>query len=120
MRQVMLFIVRRAWLAGMAILLVMVGCGSPRRGEPLSGPLRLEDPGLARGRMAFQQHCHSCHPGGEGGLGPSLNDKPLPGFLVKRQVRWGLGVMPSFDEEQISGEELDHLVQYMSFLRGVE
>ena len=77
----------------------------------------MQNPEIEQGKMAFQHYCHSCHPGGEGGLGPALNDKPLPGFLVKRQVRWGLGVMPSFGEDKISAEELDLLVEYMAALR---
>jgi mono/diheme cytochrome c family protein len=43
----------------------------------------------------LMRHCHQCHPrGGDGGLRPALNNKPVPGFLVKCQVRLGLGAMP--------------------------
>jgi mono/diheme cytochrome c family protein len=68
----------------------------------------------------FQQHCHQCHPGGEGGLGPALNDKPAPAFLIKTQVRLGLGTMPGFDKAQISPEELDDLAAYMLASRKAE
>jgi mono/diheme cytochrome c family protein len=70
-----------------------------------------------RGEVVFMQHCHSCHPGGEAGLGPALNNKPLPGFLIRLQVRQGIGAMPRFSEDVISGTELDDLVAYMMALR---
>lgn len=61
--------------------------------------------------------CHQCHPGGMAGLGPSLNDKPLPGFLVRTQVREGLGAMPSFDEDELNDADLDQLVAFVGRLR---
>ncbi len=61
--------------------------------------------------------CHQCHPGGEAGLGPALNDKPLPTFVKKFQVRHGLGTMPSFPEDKISEEQLDYLMEYLKALR---
>jgi mono/diheme cytochrome c family protein len=79
--------------------------------------LPLDDPQLQRGKSVFMEHCHYCHPGGEGGLGLGLNDKPLPRFLMKTQVRLGLGVMPEFDERRISPEELDDLLSYIIALR---
>ena len=60
--------------------------------------------------------CHQCHPGGTAGLGPAINNAPLPGGLVKAQVRNGLGAMPGFSQEQISDEELDALVAYIDEL----
>ena len=98
------------------------GCGSPRRSEPIAGPLRLagdepEDQAVLRGRAAFAAHCYQCHPAGEAGLGPALNDKPLPGFAIKTQVRQGLGAMPAFSEQEIPPEQLDDLVAYLFELR---
>ncbi len=98
-------------------LLFLVACGPARRSEPLAGPLLLEDPVLVQGEQVFARHCHECHPRGEAGLGPSLNDKPLPTWLIRFQVRNGLGVMPRFSSEQISPEELDALVLYLTALR---
>lgn len=98
-----------------AVFLIL-GCGSARRGEPLAGPLSLsEDARL--GRLVFAAHCHQCHPGGEAGLGPALNNKPLPGFLIRMQVRHGLGAMPSFSNIQIPERDLDNLVAYLDALR---
>lgn len=61
--------------------------------------------------------CHQCHPGGEAGLGPALNDKALPEFLKKFQVRHGLGAMPSFSDEKISSNQLEDLMEYLKALR---
>lgn len=97
-------------------LLLPTGCGSPRRGEPLHGPLALNQK-AQRGRIVFQQNCHQCHPGGDGGLGPALNNKPAPVWLMKVQVRTGLGVMPAFDESQIKPDELNDLMAYIIALR---
>jgi mono/diheme cytochrome c family protein len=98
-------------------LLILGGCGSARRGEPLSGPLRLDSTKLVQGQRVFNAHCDQCHPGGEAGLGPALNNKPLPPFLMKIQVRRGLGAMPGFSEKLISDRELDNLIAYTKALR---
>lgn len=105
-------------LLAAALLIVATGCGSARRSEPIAGPMPLASEAVAHGQLVFAQHCHMCHPGGEGGLGPALNDKPVPGFLIKTQVRWGMGDMPSFSEEHIPSDDLDALVRYMAALRG--
>jgi mono/diheme cytochrome c family protein len=93
------------------------GCRSPRRGEAAGAPLHVSSPAIEHGRATFQQHCYRCHPGGEGGLGPSLNEKPLPVFLMKTQVRHGLGSMPGFNKDEISPHEMDDLMAYMLALR---
>ena len=100
-----------------ALVTLGFGCGTARRGEPISGPLTSLDSSAQRGRLVFHEHCHQCHPGGEGGLAPALNDKPAPVWLMKTQVRTGLGTMPSFDDEAISSRELDDLMAYVIALR---
>lgn len=109
--------IRLAACAFAGFLVLFSGCGTARRSEPLVGPMRLEEQGLIAGRQVFLLHCQQCHPGGEGGLGPALNNKPLPGFLISFQVRQGLGVMPAFSEDEISGKEMDDLVSYLKALR---
>ncbi|MDQ3555987.1 MAG: c-type cytochrome [Gemmatimonadota bacterium] len=99
------------------LMLVVSGCGSPRRSEPIAGPLRLDDSQLALGERVFSVNCQQCHPGGEGGLGPALNDKPVPTWLIRFQVRHGLGAMPAFGPDRISPDELDALLRYMLVLR---
>jgi mono/diheme cytochrome c family protein len=105
-------------IASVLVLPLVVGaCGSARRSEALQGALAIDDAGIGRGRVVFAQHCHKCHPGGEAGLGPALNDKPLPEFLMRFQVRHGLGVMPAFSEREISDADLQRLVDYLKARR---
>lgn len=106
--------------AVLSILFIVggVSCKSPRRTEPIIGNLNYAESGiLAQGRKAFDKHCHSCHPDGDGGLGPSLNDKPFPGTLIAFQVRRGLGVMPRFNSDRLSEEHLEAIVAYLKDLR---
>ncbi len=97
-------------------LVLQAGCGSGRRGEPLVGPSAFSDQGRL-GRLVFYSQCDQCHPGGEAGLGPALNNKPLPGFIIRMQVRHGLGAMPPFSNIQIPERSLGHLVTYVKELR---
>jgi mono/diheme cytochrome c family protein len=97
-------------------LILLAGC-SARRGEPLVGRIDERPPAVARGHQVFMANCHSCHPGGEAGLAPAINNKPLPGFMIKTQVRLGVGAMPRFSSDEISAEQLDDLVTYLKALR---
>ena len=99
-----------------AAVALSVACGTARRREPLRVPAAMNAQAI-RGQLVFMNHCHQCHPGGEGGLAPALNDKPLPEFLKKFQVRHGLGAMPSFSEGKISDADLDALMEYLATLR---
>lgn len=103
-------------LAMLALVLGVAGCISARRGEPVAGPLRTDD-AAARGRVLYARFCDQCHPGGDAGLGPALNNKPLPGFMIKTQVRAGMGVMPKFPERVINAEQLDDVVAYIKAQR---
>jgi mono/diheme cytochrome c family protein len=100
-----------------ALVMTALGCHSARRGEPIVGTLPITDPQVERGRIVFMQYCNSCHPGGEGGLGPALNNKPAPRFLMKTQVRLGLGAMPSFDAHKLPPHQLDDVTKYLVALR---
>lgn len=105
-----------ALLAVLLLLLGILGC-SARRGEPLKGPLDLSDPRVARGEVLFMAKCNKCHPGGEGGLGPALNNKPLPEFFVHYQTRNGTGAMPAFDEDELPDKDLADVYAYLKALR---
>jgi len=107
--------VRRA-VAIAGALVMLAGC-SARRGEPLVGALDQRPPAVGRGQQVFMANCHACHPGGEAGLAPAINNKPLPGFMIKTQVRLGVGAMPRFSADEISAGQLDDLVVYLKALR---
>lgn len=94
-------------------VLVFTGCGTARRTEPHAPPLTFSDAKLTRGREVFFAQCHYCHPHGSAGLGPAIVNKPLPGFLLKFQVRHGLGTMPSIKADKVTAEDLDALVAYI-------
>jgi mono/diheme cytochrome c family protein len=101
----------------LGVAAALTACGTSRRGEPFSSPMAVQEERLLAGRRSFQTHCHHCHPGGEGGLGPALNNKPLPGFLMAFPIRNGLGAMPSFSEETISDQQVSDVVHYLKVLR---
>lgn len=105
-----------AWLGVMACLLAAAACGAARRSAPLREPLALNAQ-AEQGRVVFMEKCNQCHPQGEAGLGPAINDKPFPDFLKKFQVRHGLGAMPSFPESEINDEQLSDLMEYLGELR---
>lgn len=101
------------------VLLTLAACSTARRSEPIIGrelPLKAQ---FAEGRKIFMQRCHACHPGGEAGLAPAINNKPLPAGLIKFQIRHGLGAMPALDAERISDRELDAVAAYLVALRKV-
>ena len=56
-------------------------------------------------------------PGPAQGLGPALNNKPLPAFLIRTQTRLGVGAMPAFPESALSAGDLDAVARYIRFLR---
>jgi mono/diheme cytochrome c family protein len=100
-----------------ALLLLSLTACSARRGEPFGKPLNIDTPELARGEKAYMYYCDKCHPGGDKGLGPALNNKPLPGFMIKTQVRAGAGAMPKFSKDLLPEDQLDDLVTYVKALR---
>ena len=108
---------RTTTLALATLVAFVAACTTARRTEPLAPPLDTSDPKIARGEKVFFQNCHQCHPHGQGGLGPAIVNKPLPEFLMKFQVRHGLGTMPSFGADKIPPEDLEALTSYIQALR---
>jgi mono/diheme cytochrome c family protein len=109
---------RTAVAAALASALALTAACAPTfRGEPVLEDLVHVDPQVALGERVFARACHACHPNALTGLGPGIIDRPIPGWLVRLQVRIGLGVMPAFSTEEIDDEELDALVAYLDALR---
>ncbi len=86
------------------------------RGPLLAGPLVPADQ-HRQGRQLFLEHCDRCHPGGNAGLAPALNNKPAPKAAIRLQVRQGLGAMPIISEQELPDAQLDQLVDYVVALR---
>lgn len=113
-------------LSGAAAVAALAGCSVPslvgyaspaRRPNTIPAERLQDNPRLADGQFLFMEHCNQCHVGGAAGVGPSLNDKPLPPWLVRIQVRHGFGSMPAFSNRVISDRELDDVVTYVRYLR---
>ena len=103
------------WILIILIIGFTAACGSARRGEPFVSLQFTEQE--RTGQEHFMHHCPECHPGGAAGLGPALNNKPLPRWLMRLQVRHGLGAMPSFSREEISDGDLNRILDYLKALR---
>jgi len=85
------------------------------------------DPGNAAGHAVFQRWCEGCHadsplaPGTvalkavrEPGAAVLEQRTDLSPVLIRTMVRRGFGGMPSFRRIEISADELDALVAYLS------
>lgn len=86
------------------------------RDETLRRAMDVPDSTVARGRAVFMAKCDKCHPGGGAGLGPALNNKPLPAFLIRFQARHGLGAMPAFAEDELPQADLKEVADYLKSL----
>ena len=106
-----------AWVAVAAAALLCASCGSARRSEPIKGAFATSDPRVEHGRQVWMMKCDRCHPGGEAGLGPATNDKPLPEFLIATQIRTGLGAMPAFTKAEMSDSDVAAVIAYMKAIR---
>lgn len=104
-------------LSALASAALLLSACSGRRSEPLRGGLDVSDPKVSHGQIVYMQRCDKCHPGGDAGLGPALNNKPLPGFLIAFQARHGLGAMPPFAEDALSKADLEDVEAYLKALR---
>lgn len=111
---------KRYWYISFLILifflLKVTGCSAPKI-MPYSEPVTLETKELENGRKLFDQHCATCHPRGMSGLGPAIINKPLPEFLIRFQIRNGIGVMPAFKEDVLDDEQVENIAEYLVYLR---
>lgn len=100
------------------IVALLGGCGRSHRGEPQGPEVRPDNATEARGERLFAKFCYQCHPGGDAGLGPALNDKPLPEAAIRTQIREGVGAMPAFDGDLLDDDEVAAIAKYVQELRG--
>jgi mono/diheme cytochrome c family protein len=106
---------RTEWIA---IIALVAACGgAQQRGEPSGPTVTPRTTAQARGEIVFARMCYKCHPGGEQGLGPSLNEKPLPEAFIRTQVRTGGGAMPRFSKNDLTENDLGAVVDYLVALR---
>src|SRR3954451_21866932 len=108
------------WLGATVVSWLTIGCGPERRSAPYTRELDTSDQAVADGERVFAANCYQCHPGGAGGLGPAINDKPLPVTAIKTQVRQGLGAMPAFSRDEVSDAQLDDIAKYLKALRSLD
>ena len=100
-------------LATSLLLLAMIGCSAPGAQQTTLKPVQLSTEEERHGQVLFAKYCHSCHPDGAAGLGPSITAMPAPNFLKRTQVRAGMGEMPAFHDDKISDEELDAIIAFL-------
>lgn len=105
-------------LPGVSIL-NFSSCSAPKR-VPDAEVVSMPTEELKNGRILFSQHCTTCHPEGMAGVGPAIINKPLPEFLMRFQIRHGVGLMPDFDEDVLTDEQVEHIAEYLVYLRKMD
>lgn len=68
------------------------------------------------GEQIFMRSCNTCHPGGQAGMGPtleSMNAHFPDDQALKTYIRKGKGIMPGQPKETINDDELDSLITYL-------
>lgn len=108
---------RRHLLPATALLFALAACAPTAGPSATLEPLERADPQIALGQRVFAVQCHQCHPNAHEGLAPSIVGTPIPGWLIRVQVRQGLGQMPAFSDEELGDEALDAIIAYLSALR---
>ncbi|WP_426750332.1 c-type cytochrome [Myxococcus sp. Y35] len=93
-----------------------LACGPARRGPPFGAPRQFTEQ-EQEGRVLFMRHCNQCHPGGAAGLGPAINNKPLPSVAMRTQIRQGVGAMPAFTDEMLDDAQVDAIVAFLNELQ---
>ena|SRR5688572_14359276 len=92
----------------------LVSSCAVRKAEPIKGKQFVaKNERVANGEVVYMKYCQSCHPGGEGGLGPSINANPAPQFVKRFQMRHGLGVMPGFKKDEISKSDVRDISKFL-------
>lgn len=103
------------WIIGAIAVIapLLYGCGAERRGQPEAPAVTADNPKEVRGERLFHRWCYQCHPGGEAGLGPPINNLPLPHVAIRTQIREGVGAMPAFGDELLSDADVNAILAYL-------
>lgn len=108
------------WIVGAIALIapLLYGCGAERRGQPEAPAVTADSPRELKGERLFHRWCYQCHPGGEAGLGPPINNRPLPHIAIRTQIRKGVGAMPAFGDDLLSDSDVTAILAYLDELKG--
>ncbi|HEX8517085.1 MAG TPA: cytochrome c [Bacteroidia bacterium] len=103
----------------LVIATMWVSC-SARRIE--SEMTEIQSKEIQEGRLVFKNNCQKCHPNGESGVGPPLNNIHLPSALTKARIRSRAfllytGRMPDFKKDEISKKEMKALLAYINTMK---
>jgi mono/diheme cytochrome c family protein len=99
------------------LVAVLFSCSS-RKSEPVKQKQFVsQNVRIRNGEKIYMMNCDKCHPNGEAGLAPALNSNPAPQFIKRFQMRHGLGVMPSFTQEEITKDDLHDISKYLKALK---
>lgn len=104
----------------LVLLGLLAACGREQRGAPRAPELRPNSVEVSRGQTLFRKFCYQCHPNGAAGLGPAINDKPLPELAIRTQIRIGVGAMPAFSGDWLTDAEVAAIAEYVQALRAVD
>jgi mono/diheme cytochrome c family protein len=99
--------------------LLWLAAGRPDEVPPLPGAAEAE-PGeeALNGATLYQDFsCAGCHgPGGEGGVGPALNQRELPADKIVEVTRNGQGIMTGYRPDVVSDAQLEAIVEFVQAL----
>ena len=112
LKKEILWFICTGFLAGISI----ISCSAPKT-KPYAEVVTLPTEQLQKGRILLNNYCASCHPEAMSGVGLAIINKPLPKALIKFQIRNGIGVMPAFNEKQLSDEQVENIAEYLHYLR---
>lgn len=103
-------------LIPLLVFLIISRCSAPKR-VPVAENFSMPTEELENGRVLFNEYCATCHPGGMSGVGLAIINKPLPASFIRFQIRNGVGVMPDFDEDVLTDKQVEHIAEYLVYLR---
>jgi len=93
------------------------GDGTTPAAAQYEGPLTSTD--VASGETHYNQYCAGCHPGGEAGAGPLINNIAWTPAKMREQIREGEGTMPPVPESKLDAAGLEALLAYLQTMGAV-